>query len=199
MDMFPKYSLLLPARSKNPQEVWGVLCGGWLGTLGPPKCPQMGEGGEWKNAIWTDLCAERRIKVQFRGVGAHPWLLERRNGPARGIYNRLVEDDRFSKKMILLEAQWCLNTMLSACRFSAHQMVLGSNPVDLCGWEDKDEDLMFAQDTSLAGRLVQQWELRMRAQEATLKEIARSKLRRLLAYSKSFNCADIADGDDVPF
>ena len=159
----------------------------------------MDEGGEWKNAIWTDLCAERRIKVQFRGVGAHPWLLERRNGPARGIYNRLVEDDRFSKKMILLEAQWCLNTMLSACRFSAHQMVLGSNPADLCGWEDKDEDLMFAQDTSLAGRLVQQWELRMRAQEATLKEIARSKLRRLLAYSKSFNCADIAGGDDVPF
>ena len=40
------------------------------------------------------------------------------------------------------------------------------------------------------GRYVQQWELRMQAQEMTLKKVAISKVRGLLAYNKSFNCAD---------
>ena len=54
---------------------------------------------------------------------------------------------------------------------------------------------MFAQDTALAGQFVQQWKLRMRAQEATMKGIANSNLRRLLAGNKSCNCADIDGGD----
>ena len=37
MDIFSKYSLLRPAQSENPQEVWDVFCAGWLGTFGPPK------------------------------------------------------------------------------------------------------------------------------------------------------------------
>ena len=57
----------------------------------------MDEGGEWKNEIWADSCVERRIKLQFQGVGARLLLLERRNGLARGNYNRLIEDDRFSQ------------------------------------------------------------------------------------------------------
>ena len=73
----------------------------------------MDEGGEWKNEVRTDYCPERRIKLLFHGVGAHRWLLERRNGLARGIYNRLVEDDRFSIEKILGEVQWRLNTLLS--------------------------------------------------------------------------------------
>ena len=72
MDVFPKYSALQPAQSKNPQEVWGVFCAGWLGAFGPPKCIQMDEGGEWKNEIRTDFRTERRIKLQFQGVGAPP-------------------------------------------------------------------------------------------------------------------------------
>ena len=36
--------------------------------------------------------------------------------------------------------------------FFAYQMVFGSNPADSSGWEDKDEDLTFAQDYSAAGR-----------------------------------------------
>ena len=39
----------------------------------------------------------------------------------------------------------------------------------------------------------------MRARDATLKESARSRLRRLLARNKSFNCADIAAEDFVLF
>ena len=141
-------------KSKNPQEVWDVFCAGWLGTFGPPKSIQMDEGGEWKNEVWMDYCSDRRIKLIFQGVGAHPWLLERRNGLARGIYNRLIEDDRFSSGRILSEVQWCLNTMLSAGGFSAYQMVFGSNPVDSFGWDDGDEDLLFARDSSLAGQFV---------------------------------------------
>ena len=123
----------------------------------------------WENEVWTDYCSERCIKLLFQGAGAHPWLLERRNGLARGIYNRLVEDDRFSSEEILGEVQWRLNAMLSTSGFSAYQMVFGSNPADLFGWDDSEEDLSFAQDTSLAGQFVNQWKLRMRAQEATLK------------------------------
>ena len=39
----------------------------------------------------------------------------------------------------------------------------------------------------------------MRAQEAVLKEVANSIFRRLLAYTKSFNCADANAGDSVLF
>ena len=59
--------------------------------------------------------------------------------------------------------------------------------------------LLFAQDTSLAGQFVQQGKLRMRAQEATLKEAPNSKLRRLPARNKTFNCAEIGMGDMVLF
>ena len=123
----------------------------------------------------------RRIKLHSQCVGAHPWALGRRNGFANGIYNRLVDGDRFLSRPILSEVQWWPNTLLSPSGFSAYQMVFGSNPVDLFGWEDVDEDLLFAQDTALAGQFVQQWKLRMRAHEATLKQVANSKLRRLLA------------------
>ena len=58
---------------------------------------------------------------------------------------------------------------------------------------------MFAQDTSISGQFVQQWKLRMKAQEAAMKEIANSKLRRLLAYNKTFECTDIKMGDTVLF
>ena len=78
-------------------------------------------------------------------------------------------------------------------------MVFGSNPADLFGWDDSEEDLLFAQDTSLAGQFVNQWKLRMRAQEATLKGVANSKLRRILAHNQTFNCTEVAVGDMVLF
>ena len=65
MDMFSKYSLPPPVQPKNPQEVWDASCGSYLGTFGPPECIRMDEGDEWKNKIWIDLCAGRRIKVDF--------------------------------------------------------------------------------------------------------------------------------------
>ena len=78
-------------------------------------------------------------------------------------------------------------------------MVFGTSPVNLIGWEDNDEDLMLPQDTSLAGQLVEHWELRTDAQEAALKEVASSKLRRLVAYKKSLSCTGIHVGAGPSF
>ena len=49
-----------------------------------------------------------------------------------------------------------------------------------------DSDLDFAEETSASGQSGQQWKLRALAPEATSKETARSKLRRLLARSDTF-------------
>ena len=46
MVLFPEYSLLFPVRPENPQGVWDVFWGDWLGACGPPKCLQMDAGGE---------------------------------------------------------------------------------------------------------------------------------------------------------
>ena len=61
-----------------------------------------------------------RIKLQFRGVGAHPWVLGRRSDSARGILNRRVEDGRLTGQQMLSEVQWRLNARLSADGFSAY-------------------------------------------------------------------------------
>ena len=53
------------------------------------------EGCERKQEVRADLFSERRIKLRFQGVGGRLWILERRNGLARGLYNRLVAADRF--------------------------------------------------------------------------------------------------------
>ena len=99
--------------------------------------------------------------------------------------------------MVFRANRSCLDTLISGGAFSVYQMVFGSNPVDLSGWEDKDEDLVFAQDTPLSGQFAHQWKLRMMAQEAALNEIASSKLRRSLAFNKSCACADVKIGDAI--
>ena len=87
-------------------------------------------------------------------------MLERPNGIARGLYNRLAADSRFSGKQILSEAQWCLNTRISEGGHSASQLVCGSNTANLFGWDKKDEDLFVAQATSPSGEFAQQRKLR---------------------------------------
>ena len=87
--------------------------------------------------------------------------------------------------------------MHSSSGSSAYQMVFGSNPADFFGWADGDEDVLFAQETPLAGQFVKQWKLRARAQEATLKEVANGDW--LLERNKASNCAEIDVGDMVLF
>ena len=154
MGVFSKYSMLARARPKHPQEARAAFLSSWAGVFGIPKSLHLGEGGERKNDLWRDLCVGRRIKLVLQGAGAHPWILERRDGLARGSYNRLKADRVFSGSQISTKAQWCLNSMVSASGFSAYQLVFGSNPMDLRGWGDSDEDLLFAQDTSISGQSV---------------------------------------------
>ena len=146
MDVFSKYSILTRVRPKSPQEVWDAFLSCWVGVFGNPKSLHLDGGGGRKNDLWRDLCVERRIKLVFQGVGAHPWILERRNGLARGIYNRLQADRYNAGSQILTEVQWCLDTMVSPSGSSDYQLVFGSNPMDLYGWGDSDEELLFAQD-----------------------------------------------------
>ena len=110
----------------------------------------MGKGGEWGNGIWTDFRRERRMKLQFQGVGARPCLLEHRDGLARGIYLRLAADDRYPKERITTEPQYCFSNLIHSSGYSAHQMVFGSNPANLYEWGDDDEDLTFALEASIS-------------------------------------------------
>ena len=81
---------------------------------------QMDDGGEWGSGARADLRSERGIKLQFAGVGAHPWVLERQNGLARGVYNRLVAGDRPSGKQFSAEAQWRPTAPISGGGSSAY-------------------------------------------------------------------------------
>ena len=84
----------------------------------------------------------------------HPWILERRNGLASGIYNRMKADGRDAGRQHISEIQFCLNAMLASNGSSA--MVSGSNPAENFGWGDEDEDLLCAQDTSLSEQFAAQ-------------------------------------------
>ena len=54
---------------------------------------------------------------------------------------------------------------------------------------------LYFRGPSTSGQFAQQWEFRVAAQEPALKQVASSKLRRPLARSRSFNCADVKAGD----
>ena len=44
------------------------VLGTWRsGVFGPPGGIRTDGGGEWKNAIWTDLREGRRVELQFQG------------------------------------------------------------------------------------------------------------------------------------
>ena len=62
-----------------------------------------------------------------------------------------------------------------------------------------DEALFLGPDTLLSGQSAQQWKLRIAAQAAAPKGGAGSKLRRLGALNKSFNCTGAQAGDFVLF
>ena len=94
------------------------------GVFGQPKSIRMDECGEWDHEIWTDVRLERRTELRFQGVGAYPWIPERRSVLARGIYNRWMADGRFASNQILSD----LGTLISAGGYTAYQMVLRFQP-----------------------------------------------------------------------
>ena len=144
-----------------------------------------------------------RTYAQIVGLNCNFKEVERRNGTTQWSRAEFIS---VLLKMTGLRTGRFLRKRSSVCsprfRQAALQHIKWSlDPIrwTLFGWEDNDEDLMFAQDASVAGQFVQQWKLRMRAQGAALREVADSKLRRLLAYNKSGNCADIHVGDSALF
>ena len=108
------------------------------------------------------------------------------------VWRRVVvsQASRFS-----LSFEWRLIPLPSASGYSACRMVFGYNPADLFRRGGDDEDLLFAQDTSLSGQSAQQWKLRIMVQEAASRAVGNSELCRLLARNKSFNCTDVHSGD----
>ena len=66
MDVFAKYSPLIPFRTTYSQEVWDAFCRSWIAVFGPFMGIQVDEGGEWQNELWPELRSERRIKLLFQ-------------------------------------------------------------------------------------------------------------------------------------
>ena len=129
--------------------------------------------------------------LQFHSVGALPWLLGRRDGLGRGIYNRQVADHGFPSEQITTEAQYCLYIPLSSNGNSAYPSIFRSNPAELYGQWGDQKDLMFAREPSISGRSAQQWKLSVISREAAQQETANGELRRRLAYNRPFNCTDV--------
>ena len=75
LDVFPKCPLVVPARSRGPQEVWGAFRSVRISAVGHPKRIRMDKGGEWKNEVWADSCSDCRIKLPFQGKVRAPGFL----------------------------------------------------------------------------------------------------------------------------
>ena len=131
MDIYPKNSPSVRVCSRHPLVVSGPFAGSRISDSGRPSTIRMYAGGEWGNGIPLDSSTGRNIRLQFQGKGANPWLLGRRNGFARGIYNRRAADGHFSTCATLNEVQLPSTPILGHGGFSASQMAYGSSPADL--------------------------------------------------------------------
>ena len=110
MDVFSKNSLLSPVRCENTQEAWGAFSNLRFEIFRPPKSIQVDEGGEWMHEVQAEFCPERRTQLLFQRMDAGPCILERGNGVARLIYNRLCRRDRKSWRR---EFPWWLDGALT--------------------------------------------------------------------------------------
>ena len=117
-------------------------------------------------------------------------MIGRRNGLARGIYNHSAADVRFSGPAVLREEQFSLNAVPRHGGFPAYQMELKPNRTDSYTRKDDDSNLDSVYDTSTSGQFAQQWKLRALAQGATLKEIAKIRLRRFVLRNGTPECTN---------
>ena len=75
LDVLPKCPLVVPARSRDPREVWGAFCSVRIGAVGHPKRIWIDKGGEWENEVRADSCSDCRIKLPFQGKVRAPGFL----------------------------------------------------------------------------------------------------------------------------
>ena len=110
----------------------------------------------WMNAVKGRMESGRTFvrnaasSSNFGGRAHATWILGCRCGLARVTYDRLMASDRFLRKQILSEVQWCLNARISAGGNFAYQVVSGSNPVNLFERDDRAEASLFAREISLS-------------------------------------------------
>ena len=150
----------------------GRLCGPVCCSL---RQVSWGTHGCWrglKKRSRDRLCAERNSYQQFRTKG-------RTHGLARGIFNRLHADGRLTDRAILNETQFRLDTRWSLGQIRS---------------QDHGDELGFGQDTFVLSQFAQQRKLKVMKQEATLKEAADSRLRRLVAPNQAFRGLEIEVG-----
>ena len=193
MGLFSRYSMLVLAPSKNPMAARDAFAASRKTVFGKLRCLRTGIGGGWHSKYG------RNIRPQFQGKRAHPQMLARRNGLARGIYNRLREDDRFAGRAIANEVPYPLNAMLKRRGFPAPRIVFGSNPADLYPRQDTGADLDFVQNMSVTSHFTPRWKLGLIAQGAMPTGTANSKLRRNLNRNQSFGRTGIRVGDSAIF
>ena len=117
----------------------------------------MDEGGGRRNEIRAGGCANRQIKLQYRGAGARQSPLGQRSGLVRGIYGRSVAGGRLWVRRISTELQYGLSALPCSSGYPAHQLAFGSNPPDLFGRRDDDGGIIVAQETSVSGQFALQW------------------------------------------
>ena len=95
--------------------------------------------------IRGDFRPGRRTGLQFQVACSHHWLLDRRKRVVRGMYHRLAADDRFARRQMLPEVQWCLGAFLSTGGYWAYQLFFG--PIRSihfgCGGDDEDIVVFF--------------------------------------------------------
>ena len=65
------------------------------------------------------------MRLIFQEAGDRFWILERRNGFARGTLYRMIADDRFIGRQSFAEIQRCLDTVITASGCSAFHLVCG--------------------------------------------------------------------------
>ena len=157
VDTCPKYPLLVPARNENPLEVRNAFRSLRIAIFRRPRCTRMDEGGGRRNEIRAGGCANRQIKLQYRGAGARQSPLGQRSGLVRGIYGRSVAGGRLWIRRISTELRYWLNAPPSSSGCPAHRLGFGPNPVDLFGRRDGDGGLIVAQKTSISGQFALQW------------------------------------------
>ena len=116
-DLLSRSSTPAKAPSERPLGVGDTFAAPRISVFGKRRCFRMDSGGEWMREVGAGLRSERNSRLQFQGKDAHPWMLGRRNGLARGIYNKLHEDGHFAGRVIFNDAHYCLNAMLNQMAF----------------------------------------------------------------------------------
>ena len=139
MDTRTKFSLCTAIPNREQETTWKAFFTSWVAFFGKPCQIQVGAGGELKNDLRRNQCAENNIEISLAGLGAHPWVIERRHDLIRGIYARLPSDPARSGEMAICEIQRVANRVILSSGYSPYQAVFGCAEADQWGPNEPEE------------------------------------------------------------